>query len=133
MLTIYTNPIFHQHDTGAGHPESARRLDAALTGIARAGLAERVNRETADHPDTDRMIAKVHSSDYERALEQAAQAGLRDFISGDNPMSSQTFAGARSAVGAALTAAEEMMNGDGNRAFVVARPPGHHAERLQPM
>jgi acetoin utilization deacetylase AcuC-like enzyme len=133
MLSIYTNPIFYGHDTGAGHPESARRLDAALAGVERAGLADRISRDTADHPDTDRIIAKVHSADYERALEQAAGSGMRDFLSGDNPMSSQTFSAARTAVGAALTAAEEMMSGQENRAFVVARPPGHHAERLQPM
>jgi acetoin utilization deacetylase AcuC-like enzyme len=133
MLTVYTNPIFSEHDTGAGHPESAARMDAALAGVERAGLAGSIRRDTKDHPDTDRIIAKVHSADYERALEQAAQAGLRDFISGDNPMSSQTFAAARTAVGAALTAASKMMKDDAGRAFVVARPPGHHAERLQPM
>jgi acetoin utilization deacetylase AcuC-like enzyme len=133
MLSIYTNPIFYEHNTGAGHPESARRIDAALAGVERAGLAKSVDRQTADHPDTDRIIAKVHSADYERALKQAAQSGMRDFLSGDNPMSSQTFSAARTAVGAALTAADTMMRGEGNRAFVVARPPGHHAERLQPM
>jgi len=133
MLNVYTNPIFYEHNTGAGHPESATRLDAALTGVERAGLADRINRDAGNHPDTDRMIAKVHSADYERALEQAARSGMRDFLSGDNPMSSQTFAAARTAVGAALTAAEEMMEAQENRAFVVARPPGHHAERLQPM
>jgi acetoin utilization deacetylase AcuC-like enzyme len=133
MLNVYTNPVFYEHGTGARHPESARRLDAALAGVARAGLADRVRMETANHPDTDRIIAKVHSADYERALEQAARSGMRDFLSGDNPMSSQTFAAARTAVGAALTAAEEMLCGGDNRAFVVARPPGHHAERLQPM
>jgi len=133
MLNIYTNPIFYEHHTGAGHPESAARLDAALTGVERAGLADRINRAAGNHPDTDRMIAKVHSADYERALEEAARSGMRDFLSGDNPMSSQTFAAARTAVGAALTAAEEMMETQENRAFVVARPPGHHAERLQPM
>ena len=87
MLSIYTNPIFYGHNTGAGHPESAARLDAALRGIDRAGFADRVNRETDSHPDTDRIIAKVHSADYERALEQAARSGMDDFLSGDNPMS----------------------------------------------
>src|SRR3954452_1286654 len=133
MLNIYTNPVFYKHDTGAGHPESARRIDAALEGVQRAGLAARVSRDTSDHPDTDRMIVKGHSADYERALEQAARAGFLDLVSGDNPMSSQTFAAARTAVGAALTAAAEVMHADDNRAFIVARPPGHHAERLQPM
>lgn len=133
MLNVYTNSIFYDHNTGAGHPESATRIDAALAGVERAGLSQRVSRETADHPDTDRIIAKVHSADYERALEQAARSGMHDFLSGDNPMSSQTFSAARTAVGAALTAAEVMTQGEGNRAFVIARPPGHHAERLQPM
>jgi len=133
MLNVYTNPIFYKHDTGARHPESAARLDAALAGVERAGLGQRLTTDTANHHDTDRIIAKVHSADYERALEQAADAGLRDFVSGDNPMSSQTFAAARTAVGAALTAAEAMMAEPDHRAFVVARPPGHHAERLQPM
>ncbi|HEX3066953.1 MAG TPA: histone deacetylase [Thermoanaerobaculia bacterium] len=133
MLSIYTNPIFYKHDTGVGHPETARRLDAALAGVARAGLDGQIIRETAEHRDTNRLIAKVHSADYQRSLDEASRSGMRLFHSIDNPMSSQTFAAARTAVGAALTAAEEMMAGDDNRAFVIARPPGHHAERLEAM
>jgi len=133
MISIYTNPIFHKHDTGVGHPETAARLDAALAGVARAGLDARITRETAEHRDTNRLIAKVHSADYERSLEEASRSGMRLFHSIDNPMSSQTFAAARTAVGTALTAAEEMMQSDAGRVFVVARPPGHHAERLEAM
>ncbi len=133
MLSIYTNPVFYKHDTGVGHPETATRLDAALAGVARAGLAGRITRETAEHRDTNRLIAKVHSADYERSLEQASRSGMRLFRSIDNPMSSQTFAAARTAVGTAITAAEEMMQSEAGRAFVIARPPGHHAERLEAM
>jgi acetoin utilization deacetylase AcuC-like enzyme len=133
MLNIYTNPIFYKHDTGVGHPETAARLDAALAGVVRAGLSAQINRETAEHRDTNRLIAKVHSADYERSLEEASRSGMRLFHSIDNPMSSQTFAAARPAVGAALTAAEEMMQSEAGRAFVIARPPGHHAERLEAM
>jgi acetoin utilization deacetylase AcuC-like enzyme len=133
MISIYTNPVFYKHDTGVGHPETATRLDAALAGVARAGLGAQITRETAEHRDTNRLIAKVHSSDYQRSLDEASRSGMRLFHSIDNPMSSQTFAAARTAVGTALTAAEEMMTGDGDRAFVGARPPGHHAERLQAM
>jgi acetoin utilization deacetylase AcuC-like enzyme len=133
MLNIYTNPVFYKHDTGVGHPETASRIDAALAGVERAGQAARVTRDTAEHPDTNRIIAKVHSADYERSLEEASRSGMRLFHSIDNPMSSQTFAAARKAVGVSLTAAEEMMSGDANRAFVIARPPGHHAERIEAM
>ncbi len=131
-MNIYTHPLFWKHDTGVGHPETATRLDSALEGAARAGFAGRIVHETALHPDTERIIAKVHSPDYERELEDACRAGLRLFHSLDNPISSQTFAAARAAVGTALTAASDMLTG-GGRAFVVARPPGHHAERVEAM
>ena len=128
-MKIYTHPIFYQHDTGVGHPENSARIDAAIAGVHRAGF-ETVN-DSAAHADTERIIAKVHSADYERQLDEACRAGMRLFHSIDNPISSHTFAAARAAVSAALTAAEATLAGE--RTFVVARPPGHHAERLQAM
>src|SRR5207247_1040880 len=77
------------------------------------------------------IIAKVHSADYERELDEACRMGMQLFHSLDNPISSQSFAAARAAVGTALTAAAGVLRGD--RAFVIARPPGHHAERLAAM
>jgi len=131
MLNVYTNSIFYRHDTGIGHPETASRLDAALEGVKRAGFAKRVSRDAPRHPDTDRIIAKVHSDEFEQELEQACRGGMRLFHSLDNPISRDSFAAAREAVSTALTAAESMMNGD--RSFVIARPPGHHAEREEAM
>jgi acetoin utilization deacetylase AcuC-like enzyme len=128
-VQIYTNRLFYKHDTGVGHPENASRLDAALEGVARAG--GEVTLDANEHEDTDRIIAKVHSADYERELEQACRAGMRLFHSLDNPLSSQTFAAARAAVGTTLTAAAKTLEGE--RTFVVARPPGHHAERIAAM
>jgi len=125
MLDVYTNPIFYQHDTGARDIRSRRgRIDAALagvearwTGIARKPRYGRPSRHRSH--DRERFIR----ADYETRVGTGfAPPGLRDFVSGDNPMSSQTFAAARTAVGAALTAAEEMLrSGRTNRAFVVAR------------
>ena len=132
MLSIYTHPVFYKHDTGIGHPESSARIDAAMEGVDRAGLAARTLRDAAPHADTERIIAKVHSADYERELDQACRMGLRLFHSLDNPISSQTFAAARAAVATALTAADDMLR-QSQRAFVIARPPGHHAERIQAM
>ena len=129
MLSIYTHPIFYKHDTGIGHPENAARLDAAIGGVRRAGFD--LISDPAPHEDTDRIIARVHSADYERQLEEACRSGMRLFHSIDNTMSSQTFAAARAAVATTLTAAAKIL--DGARTFVIARPPGHHAERRQAM
>lgn len=134
MLTIYTDPVFYRHNTGFDHPENASRLDAAFDGIGRAGLTGRVVRESPLHPETERIIHKVHSAEYERELERAVRGGFRFFHSTDNPLSSATFSAARTAVSAGLTAAEAVWRSESaSRAFVVARPPGHHAERSMAM
>jgi acetoin utilization deacetylase AcuC-like enzyme len=132
MLNIYTHPLFYKHDTGVGHPETAARIDAALEGVRRSGLMNRVIREPQAHPDTERIIAKVHSADYERELDEACRSGMRLFHSLDNPISSDSFAAARAAVATSLRAAEDMMRSKA-RSFVIARPPGHHAERVAAM
>jgi len=131
MLKIYTHSVFARHNTGFDHPERAERLDAALEGVTRAGLTSAVVQDPDAHPDTDRIIHKVHSAEYERDLEDAVRSGSRYFHSIDNPISSATFAAARTAVATSLTAAQEMLAT--KRGFVIARPPGHHAERLAAM
>lgn len=132
MLDIYTASVFQRHNTGFDHPERPQRLDAALEGARRAGYDDAVVRDPAAHADVDRIIHKVHSAQYERDLEDAATSGSRFFHSLDNPMSSGTFAAARASVALSLTAAERVLN-HGRRAFVVSRPPGHHAERVTAM
>jgi acetoin utilization deacetylase AcuC-like enzyme len=134
MLKTYTGSVFYKHDTGVGHPESARRLDAAIEGVERAGLANTFVRDVTTHPDASRIIAKVHSLDYERKFEHACRAGMRLFQSLDNPISTSSFSAARGAVAEALAAAEDIWSlGESKRAFVIARPPGHHAERAAAM
>jgi acetoin utilization deacetylase AcuC-like enzyme len=131
MLKIYTHSVFARHDTGFDHPERAARLDAAVEGVTRAGLVDAIVSDSETHPETDRIIHKVHSAEYERELEETVRAGSRYFHSIDNPISSATFAAARTAVSTSLTAAQQML--ETKRSFVIARPPGHHAERLSAM
>src|SRR5215212_6883181 len=123
-MNIYTNSVFRRHDTGVGHPETSTRLDAALAGVDRAGLNKEVLRDVQPHLDTDRIIAKVHSADYEREIDEACRMGMRFFHSLDNPISSASFSAARTAVATSLVAAEAIWKGgEDRRAFVIARPP----------
>lgn len=133
MLRVYTNPAFYRHDTGVGHPESGDRLDAVLDGVDRAGYADAIT-DDGDDPETDRMIARVHSADYKLSLERATRSGQRLFHSLDNPISTGSYAAARTAVSTALAAARDVFTERTiEQAFIVARPPGHHALKTQAM
>ncbi len=133
-MRIYSNPIFYRHDTGAGHPESADRLDAAFEGVRRAGADGSITERVSDTSEVDRLIAKVHLPDYAAALENACRDGFRFFHSYDNSISPDSFAAARAAVESALTAVDDIwIRQDDTRAFVIARPPGHHAEKVTAM
>ncbi len=134
MLNIYMNALSYRHDTGFGHPESAKRLDAAIDGVVRAGLTKQILADSGLHSDAPRMIAKVHSEEYEKELEEACQGGFQFFHSLDNPISESSFAAARAAVATSLAAADDIWRAHASkRAFIVARPPGHHAERSEAM
>ena len=133
-LRIYTGSVFSRHDTGPTHPERPTHLSAAVEGVERAGLQSSVLHDVGEHPDAARIIEKVHSAAYEDEFRDAARAGNRFFHSLDNPMSSSTFAAARAAVATSLAAADNIWRAkESQRAFIIARPPGHHAERAEAM
>jgi acetoin utilization deacetylase AcuC-like enzyme len=134
MLKIYTNSVFQRHNTGFDHPERPSRMDAAVEGVRRAGQDEALVTDAAPHPETSRIIARVHSAEYDRELEAAVRGGHRYFHSIDNPISSGSYAAAKTAVSTSLAAADDIwQHGASKRAFVIARPPGHHAERAAAM
>ena len=133
-LEVRVNPLFYRHETGPSHPETAWRLDAAVEGVRRAGRESSLISHHDDHPDTDRLIAKVHSTAYSKALDEACLIGERLFHCADNPISSATWDAARAAVSTSLVAIDRLHRTDeSDRAFVIARPPGHHAERERAM
>jgi len=119
MLSIYTNPVFYEHDTGADIRSRPRGLRCGLAASSARGSRIHISRETADHR-TPPHHRQSPLDRLERALDQAARSGMRDFFSGDNPMCADLLRGAHRRRRRA-DAAEEMMSGQENRAFVVAR------------
>lgn len=131
-ISILSHPLFRQHETPPGHPENVSRIDWAVDGVRRAGAA--VTMVESLPLDTDRLIEKTHSADYARDLEEACRERLDYFHTYDNPISAQTSDAARAAVGTTLAAAADVfVNRSTKRSFVIARPPGHHAERTSAM
>ena len=126
-----TGLVYHEdylkHRTRPGHPERPERLTAILEHLEQTGLYEQLTLiEPA--PAAIEWIAQVHSPEYIRSVERTCKAGgILD--SGDTPVSRESYAVARLAVGGVLAAADAVMGGEVRNAFCLVRPPGHHATR----
>src|SRR2546423_280722 len=131
MLLVATDPAFEQHDTGPGHPERARRLEAVLRGPEAAGLTDAV-RQLEPREATLAELSRVHPLDYLEALERFCAAGGGD-IDGDTRASAGSWRAGKLAVGAGLAAVEALRRGEGDAAFLAVPPPGHHALAAPPM
>jgi acetoin utilization deacetylase AcuC-like enzyme len=128
---LVTHPACLDHLTPRGHPERPDRLraiehaleDEKFQTLARV-QAPRAELET---------IALCHPMDYITYIRDATpQQGLAQ-LDADTSMSPGSFEAALRAAGGAVYATDEVMTRKATNAFVVTRPPGHHAETARPM
>ncbi len=131
-LTIITHPVFALHRTPMGHPERVDRIRRVWSVLDDdfADL-ERLEAETA----TSDAIARVHGPrymDFIAAQEPADDATLTP-LDPDTHMSSHSLEAGLRAAGGAMQCVDQVMTGRSARAFLAARPPGHHAEPDTPM
>src|SRR5690349_19816186 len=83
MLAVVTNVGLDAHDTGRGHPERHERTEAALAGLALAGLSDAVV-DVAARPADDASLARVHDPRYLAAIAAACEEG-RGHLDADTP------------------------------------------------
>jgi acetoin utilization deacetylase AcuC-like enzyme len=121
---ILTDRRFLAHEAGIGHPESPARLRAILTDLERAPPEGAVFE--APRAATAAEIDAVHRPEHRAQLQSLA--GKRARIDPDTAMSEGSWDAAALAAGAAVGAVEAVWSGRAANAFVLARPPGHHAE-----
>jgi acetoin utilization deacetylase AcuC-like enzyme/nucleotide-binding universal stress UspA family protein len=122
---IVKDPLFLAHRTPDGHPENHHRLEpiyALLDGQDDSPLV--VMEPQVVGPET---LALVHSGDYIRTVAQTATMASCQ-ISADTFTCADTYAAACRAVGGVTAAIDAVLGGAVRNAFVLARPPGHHAE-----
>jgi acetoin utilization deacetylase AcuC-like enzyme len=131
-LVVRSHPLCLEHRPGLGHPESPDRLQVVLDALsARVEGRWSVDRESALPSEDDILgcLAWIHDRDYVERVRQASQKGSGWLDSQDCGVSSGTFDAAVAAAGLAMQTALDLVNGRVTRAFVVARPPSHHAHR----
>ena len=126
---VIFSPVYYRHNSGRGHPESARRLRAIVRELKKSKLQgvgdwQFVEPEKASLKD----VMLVHSLEYIELVKNVCRSGgdVLD-VEGDTVASPESFEVALHAVGGTLKAVNLVMEGKFENAFAFVRPPGHHA------
>jgi acetoin utilization deacetylase AcuC-like enzyme len=131
-LSVRSHPRCLEHRPGLGHPERPERVQVVLDALsARVEGRWVVDRESPLPPDEDTIgaLAWIHEPAYIDRVREASAAGSGWLDSHDCGVSPGTFDAAVAASGLAMQAALDLVNHRLQRAFIVARPPSHHAGR----
>ncbi|MBH8565995.1 histone deacetylase [Nostoc sp. CENA67] len=130
MLPIIYSDEFLEHKTGRYHPETPERLTAIANTLKKAVFAEKLAwlapTPVAEKPSLMPLLVKAHTPAYIKKLWEIASTG-GGYLDGDTPVSPRSYDVALLAVSAWLDGVDAVL-GTANPAFVLARPPGHHAE-----
>jgi acetoin utilization deacetylase AcuC-like enzyme len=134
MIPVIFSEEFLQHDTGKFHPERPERLTAIVESLHQVQWRNQIQ-WLEPTPLTERNVLtwlqKVHSQDHiERVKEISVKGG--GGLDLDTPVSSRSYDIALLAVSAWLDGVDLVLNTN-KPAFVLARPPGHHATKTTGM
>lgn len=129
MVPVIYSDEFLEHKTGRFHPEKPERLRAIATALKAAPFADKIEWRSptpVENRPVTPVLQQVHSQEYINTLQDLAQSG-GGRLDGDTPVSPRSYDVALLAVSAWLDGVDQVL-ATGNPAFVLARPPGHHAE-----
>ena len=127
-----------KHEVRAFRSKIATLLDAAQTEW-KAELGDCLRIEEPEADATEEQLLRVHTEAHMEALDSAFARAKRwptpIPIDADTAVSAKSEAAAKRAAGLVIAAVDSVF-GDADapqRAFVMARPPGHHATPNRPM
>ena len=120
------HPIYLKHDTGIGHPETARRYEVVMNALEKdVKLWDALDKSTAE-PASKGLILAAHTKEHFKRVEGAFENGVEN-LDADTIISMHSFDAAMTAAGGACQAVDLVMSGAVKNAFCASRPPGHHA------
>lgn len=134
MLPIIYSEEFLKHRTGRFHPERPERLKAVVAALQDAFPDNQLHWQQPT-PYQQREILpwleKLHTPEYvEEVARLAKEGGGR--VDMDTPVSADSYEIALLAISAWFDGVDQVLQTH-QPAFVLARPPGHHAEKKRGM
>jgi len=128
-MQIHYQPKGYIHPSKPGHPERPHRQMAALSGMLQLPEGKLSWHHAAPVLLAEAEIA--HDSTYLAMISDAdfSRTRAHQLDGGDTVLSETTLDAALTALGGARAATAEIMSGKTATAFVIARPPGHHATK----
>ena len=130
MISLIYSPEFLQHDTGYGHPEKPARLTAIVEALKHVPWQDRLDWQLptpVNKRDVLTFIRQIHTAEHIELVKRIAESG-GGRLDGDTPVSAASYQVALLAVSAWLDGVDRVLSSH-HPAFVLARPPGHHATR----
>ncbi|WP_026097672.1 histone deacetylase family protein [Baaleninema simplex] len=130
MFPIFYSDAFLEHKTGVFHPERPERLKVVVERLKSQRWAHLLQWETPtpfDRPAVFDSLSQVHPLSYVDRVRRIAERG-GGHLDPDTPVSPRTYEVALLAVSAWIDGVDRVVE-TGKPAFVLARPPGHHATR----
>jgi acetoin utilization deacetylase AcuC-like enzyme len=126
------HPVFKQHDTGEHHPERPERYTRIMEALSNdAELWPRLlELKAVAAPRGD--VQACHTAQHYKMVERAVSEGL-GYLDADTLVSLRSFDAALHGAGGACRAVDAVMKGEAQNAFLVVRPPGHHATQERAM
>ena len=127
MFSIFYSDRFLDHDTGRDHPERAARLTAIKTELERSTFADQLEwlvPTPIDVRPVNDLLLLAHTPEHIARVAEFAASGISQFES--TPVSAASDDVARLAVNAWVDGIDQVL-AKNSPAFVLARPPGHHA------
>jgi len=128
-LSIFYHHDFLDHDTGTGHPECPDRLRSCVAALENCDFAKHLEWKSP-RSATEEELREIHTPQHIEHIKETCYAG-GGYLDTDTFVCPKSFDIALKSAGAWLDGVDEVLNK--NSAFILSRPPGHHAEENRAM